>query len=111
MQNCKNKCNFYCIVYFIGIIAGVAVGLLYGFGIIPLLIDVVAGMAAFGALALLAVAIVRTTECCGSCPVCTPRCILKHIAISTILTVVFGLLTLAFSAVFRYNKLILYMLL
>ncbi len=99
MQNCKNKCNFYCIVYFIGIIAGVAIGLLYGFGIIPLLTNVVAGMAAFGALTLLAVAITKTAECCDRCPICTPHCILKHIAIEAILTVVFGLLTLAFSTV------------
>lgn len=99
MQNCKNRCNFYCIVYFISIIAGVAIGLLYGFGIIPLLIDVVAGMAAFAALAILAVAFAKAGECCDRCPFGTPGCILKHLAIQAILTVTFGLLTLAFAGV------------
>lgn len=96
MQNCKYKCSFYFIAYFISIIVGTATGLLFGFGIIPFLTFVISGVIAFAALALLTLLFARVNYNCDRCPGDTPLCILKHLAVEAALTVVFGLLTLIF---------------
>ena len=99
MQNCKNKCSFYFIAYFISIIAGTTAGLLYGFGVIPFLTTVILGIIAFAALALLTLLFSRINGNCDRCPFDTPLCILKHLAVDAALTVIFGVLTLTFSGV------------
>ena len=99
MQNCKNKCSFYFIAYFISIIAGTAAGLLFGFGIIPFLTTAITGVIAFAALTLITLLFNGLNDNCDSCPFGTPKCVLKHLAVQAALTVIFGLLTLTFGGV------------
>lgn len=100
MENCKfgcrSKCSFYVFAYFVSLLAGTAIALLYGFGIIPFLTVGIAGVIAIATLVFLT-AMGTKILTCGE--VCTEPCILRNLTVTALLTIIFGLLSLVFGGI------------
>lgn len=95
MEDCRFRCSFYVFAYFFSAIVAIVVGILAFFGILPIALIAVATLI-IATLIFLVSLFAKLNACCGEAYRChLPCCVLRHLAIESVIAIVFGILTLA----------------